>query len=107
MARSNQKKADDAAFPVRVILQGLAGGFAKRLGPGRDPHQWLDAELGAGNAAFYGWRTPYVTEGYALYTRSLADALRFLEAFPEFEIADGTVSDAYSSVFVWRGKRRP
>lgn len=106
MARTPQRKTDDQAFPVRVILQGLPGGFAKQLGPGRDPHRWLDMELGAGNAAFYGWRTPFVADGHALYTRSLADAIRFLEAFPEFKIADGTTSEAYSSVFVWRGKRR-
>lgn len=101
----HRRKTDDLAFPVRVLLQGLPGGFAKDLGPGRDPHIWLSETYGLGNAEFYGWSTVHERDGYALYTRSLADAVRFLEAFPEFKLADGTESIVYNSPHVTNGRR--
>lgn len=101
-----QKKADEVAFPVRVLLHSLEGGFSQSLGSGRDPIIWLGEVIGFGNAALYGWTSPYCRDGLALYCRSVADAALFLEAFPEFELADGTVSPAYNSPYVIAGRRR-
>jgi len=75
------------------------------LGPGRSPQIWLIENLGDGNAQFWAFRSPFVGDAFALYTRTLKDAAAFLAAFPEFEIADGTESVVYSSPSVSGGQR--
>lgn len=102
---SPQRIIDEQAFPVRVILRGLAGGFAAALGPGRDPHRWMQENIGSGEMALYGWHSVYCPDGFALFARSCCDAAKFLAAFPEFEVADGTVMDTYGSPYVTRGCR--
>ena len=42
------------------------------------------------------------THATALYFRRVADALRLVEAFPEFELADGTRMPSYTRPGVWR-----
>lgn len=102
---SPQRTTDEQAFPVRVILHGLPGGFAAALGPGRDPHRWMQENIGLGEMELYGWHSVYCPEGFALYARSCADAVRFLAAFPELKVADGTVTEIYSSPHITRGRR--
>ncbi len=94
------------AFPVRVILQGVQGGFALGLGPGRDPHRWMQENIGPGEMAMYSWHTVYCPDGFALFARTFKDAERFLAAFPEFIVADGTVLEVYNSPHISRGRRR-
>ena len=103
---SPQRITDEQAFPVRVILRGLPGGFAAALGPGRDPHRWMQEHIGPGEMALYGWHTVYCPDGFALFARSCGDAAKFLAAFPEFEIADGTVMEIYNSPHITNGRRR-
>lgn len=102
---TNQRISDEQAFPVRVILEGVKGGFALGLGPGRDPHRWMHDTIGPGEMQFYSWRTVYCPEGLVLLARSFADAELFLAAFPEFKFADGTLAEIYSSPFITRGRR--
>ena len=48
----------------------------------------------------YAWgpcHTLGVRQSTAYYFRSLADAQRFLDAFPELELADGVASGFYTS----------
>ncbi|MDO9526546.1 MAG: hypothetical protein Q7J57_13575 [Gemmobacter sp.] len=100
-----QKKTDDIAFPVRVILHGLMGGTSSALGADRDPHAWMSQKIGPGEMALYSWHTPFCPGGVALYARSLADAAAFLAVFPEYRVADGTETAIYTSPFVTQGRR--
>lgn len=101
-----QRASDEEAFPIRVVLAGVKDGFALALGPGRDPHRWIQTHIGPGEMALYSWHTVYCPNGFALFARSFKDAERFLEAFPEFKIADGTILEIYSSAHIIRGRRR-
>jgi hypothetical protein len=99
MARRStpQHKTDDLAFPVRLkfavppdglwrIDRRLRDWLARELPPGEDrrPRWAWHAALSIG------------TQATALYFRSVADAHRFVEAFPEFELADGTKAPGYT-----------
>ena len=101
-----QKKADEIAFPVRVLLHGLGGGFLRDLGADRDPHAWIRINLGLGNAELYAWHTPYCQNGFQFLCRSPLAAGQFLAAFPEFRVADGTATEFYNSPHVTAGRRR-
>lgn len=88
-----QSKTDDLAFPIRVKfcvpVYGL-GGLHTRL------HDWLAAELGGRRYAVHS------TNGiggqmFAVYFRSIDEAERFIEVFPELQLADGVISPAYYS----------
>lgn len=101
---SPQHLTDDRAFPVRVLLQN-PGGFAENLGPRRDPQSWLVEKFGNGNALLWAFRSPFVGDAFALYCRSMPEAVAFLTAFPEFQIADGTVSPVYNAPGIAAGVR--
>lgn len=103
---SPQKQTDELAFPVRVILHGPKGGFYTALGPGRDPYRWMQQHIGPGEMEMHNWNTAFCPGGFALFARSFADAQRFLAAFPEFTIADGTVTEIYNSPHIVKGRRR-
>lgn len=101
-----QKEVDLQAFPVKVFLNGLKGGFQLALPPGKDPHRWMKEHMGLGNMELYGAQSVYLGEGYVLLARTLEHVAKFLAAFPEFEIGDGTVSPMYNSPYVSQGQRR-
>ena len=101
-----QKDTDLRAFPVQVYLEGLELGFQLALPPGKDPDRWIREIVGLGNMELYGARSPYFGEGYVLLSRTLEDATKFLAAFPEFKISDGTMSPMYNSPHVSQGARR-
>lgn len=88
-----QHKTDDLAFPVRVKFavpwNGL-GAISSRL------QQWLSEELGPGRYASH-TAMAISTQAIGVYFVSLEDAQRFVAAFPEMEIADGTRSASYYS----------
>lgn len=91
---------------MKVSLQNLSGGFQLALPPGKDPRRWIIEHVGLGNMEIYGARSFYFDEGYVLVARTVEDAVKFLDAFPEFKLADGTASPRYSSPYVTQGERR-
>lgn len=95
MARrtTQQIKADDLAFPVRIKLA------IPDMGLGRDMdriHGWLGQVLGAGNYACHS--APGLgCDTIAIYFRNTEAAARFTSDFPNLPLADGTLSPAYGS----------
>ena len=83
-------KADDLAFPVRVKfavpgrgLQSVSDTLCVRVS------EWLARELGQGDYAWHAARS-LGTSASALYFRTAHDAVRFVDAFPEWQLADAT-----------------
>ncbi|MEN7536646.1 hypothetical protein [Aurantiacibacter flavus] len=95
MARrsTQQSKLDDLAFPVRIKVAIPRHG----LGPLLDRmHQWLNLELEPGE--FSSGSSPGIgASTAAFHFRALEQARQFLTAFPEAELADGTLSPAFTS----------
>ena len=96
MARrsESQFKIDDRAFPIRVkfvVPPGGMGGLSDRI------HLWLRENVGQ---LAWAWSPAHSTgcrQATAYYFRSLADAQRMVDAFPELELADGVASPVYTS----------
>lgn len=90
---SPRQKTDDLAFPVRVKLAVPPHG----LGPAYDRmHDWLRRELGPGDYACHA--APGVgCDTAAFYFRTVPAARRFVDAFPDMALADGTMSPAFQS----------
>jgi hypothetical protein len=88
-----QRTIDDTAFPIRLKVRVPSNGVGSFL---TDMHLWLTSEVGPGEFAHYsgGALGGGVT---ALYFRRPEDLVRFLEAFPMLELADGTTSRGYTS----------
>lgn len=82
-------KADDLAYPIRVkfiVPQGGLQGVWGRM------DAWLRAEL---DCDAWSWGPAHSTgckQATAYYFRALADAQRFVSAFPELQLADGVVA---------------
>lgn len=92
---SPQKKMDEAAFPVRLRIVVPPHG----LGPLLDTmHQWLRADIGTGNFASHS-SAGLGCQGMAIYFRTVADARRFTDAFPQVALADGIKAVSYSSPY--------
>ncbi len=88
-----QSRIDDRAFSIRVKIAVPLNGLGHVLD---DMFAWLQREGGPGNHA------QHATEALggnatALYVRRPKDLVRFLQAFPLLELADGTASPAYTS----------
>ncbi len=90
---SPRQKTDDLAFPVRVKIAVPAHG----LGPAYDRmHDWLRCELGPGDYACHS--APGIgCDTAAFYFRTVPAARRFVDAFPDMALADGTQSPAFQS----------
>jgi hypothetical protein len=93
MARRStpQSKTDDLAFPVRVKIA------IPPLGLGRMTNladEWLKTELGPRRWALHSQQGLGGTTA-AYYFRTAEDAQRFVEAFPDLELADGVRSTWY------------
>jgi hypothetical protein len=58
---------------------------------------WLQQSLPRGDYAQHPDSGSSFREAFAVYFRSVADAQRFVDAFPGAELADGTVSAGYTS----------
>lgn len=80
-----QKKLDEAAFPVRIRIVVPPRGLGRALDL---MHLWLRENVGSGN---YGAHSApgLGCDALAIYLRSIGEAQRFLEAFPQLELADG------------------
>jgi hypothetical protein len=85
-----QAKTDDAAFPVRVKI------VVPRFGLGRSLdaiERWLRDHVGKGNFACHS--APGIgTDTMAVHFRNVDIARSFVAAFPDLELADGTISIA-------------
>jgi hypothetical protein len=93
-----QRDIDDRAFPVRIRIEISPKGFGLRL---TDAVIWL-----GNNLPKFAWahHSPPRCPGVAFYFRAPADASRFLEAFPDFVLADQVCGPGYSAPgFVPRG----
>jgi len=89
-----QHKIDEHAFPIRVKFVVPPDGLWRI---GDRLREWLARELAPDQYAWHGGARSAGREATALYFRSIADAHRFVDAFPEFELADGTVLAGYTS----------
>ena len=92
----SQAKTDDLYFPIRVKLaiphadRNRWWGLQDRL------HAWLKA-LGPHRHAVHSGGWSVKGQAMALYFRTLEDAQACIDAFPEFELADGVGSVTYYS----------
>ncbi len=84
-----QKKIDDRAFPVRVKFRVPQRGFGQSY---TEMYDWLNTKVGFGGYAKH-------SEGHAaaFYFLDVETAQHFIAAFPQLELADGTLSRTYSS----------
>lgn len=88
-----QKQMDELAFPVRVKLAIPPNGLGTVM---RDIQIWLMVEAGPGQYAQHSI-SGLGTHATAIYFRDTAIAERFVRAFPNVELADGTLSPVYTS----------
>lgn len=104
MARRStpQRKIDDAAFPVRVKVLVPTLGFGVRL---NEMLAWLQQEFGARRFAHHAGRSS-AGDAMALYFVDLEAAERFLQAFPDLELADGTTLPFYTRSGMVPGRTR-
>ena len=74
---------------LRVPPQGFGSTLTDML-------RWLGQEVGTGDYAQHPGQT-LGGDAWAVHCRRPGDLVRFLEAFPALELADGTTSRAYRS----------
>jgi hypothetical protein len=96
MVRRSQSQftIDDRAFPIRVkfvVPAGGMGGLSYRI------HHWLKENVGHLAWAWGPAHSTGCSQATAYYFRTLADAQRLVDAFPELELADGVASPVYTS----------
>ena len=94
-----QGKIDDAAWPIRISLLVPSGGLMCLS----EMHAWLKAEIGLGEYAD-GGGFGLAQQTKLFYFRRIEDASRFLAAFPDQRLADGTETRAYTSPLFPRGR---
>ena len=91
-----QSKTDDLAFPVWVKFAVPGRGIASIHDTlGVRMREWLQRELPPGDHAWHS-ALSLGTNACAIYFRRVQDALRFVEAFPEFALADATQAGGYT-----------
>ncbi|GLS86691.1 hypothetical protein GCM10010873_16650 [Cypionkella aquatica] len=95
-----QAQIDEQAFPVRLFILVPEMGFGTLMVP---MHKWLVANVGQTNHALHGSGKATQRDAVALYLRNPIDAVKFLQAFPILELADGTVKPGYYSPAAPRG----
>lgn len=88
-----QSITDELAFPLRVVFRVRPFGLGKLYD---QMHAWLADELGRGHYASHG-ATAMGGDVAAVYFRTTEDTQRFVASFPDLELADSTVSPAYSA----------
>src|SRR5690606_2239040 len=97
MARHTAQKfkVDDLAFPIRLKIVVPDGGLRCCL----DMVEWLNKQLGPARWASGPAQSSGCRQATAYYFRSLADAQRCLDAFPQLQLADGVDQLGYSAVY--------
>jgi hypothetical protein len=97
MARRStpQRTIDERCFPIRVrfVIPATGMGYPEvtRM------EAWLQANLPSGDFAKHPDSGTSFREAFAVHFRRLSDAHRFVEAFPDAELADGTALAGYTS----------
>jgi hypothetical protein len=98
-----QRAIDERCFPIRVRFampsHGMGYPDAAKMAV------WLQQSLSRGDYAQHPDSGSSFREAFAVYFRSVADAQRFVDAFPGAELADGTVSAGYTSPVLPSGRR--
>lgn len=99
MVRRNppQSKTDDHAFPIRVKFKHPAEHGIQWYGLRARLLAWIASELGPLRCVEHSAGWSQRRQATALYFRTLEDALRWKEAFPELELADGVACSTYRS----------
>lgn len=87
-----QRKIDDTAFPVRVKFKVPPLGFGGKLD---EIGYWLNNNLEREEFAMHSCSAT-CADALAIYFRDTVTADRFVRAFPDVELADGTRSIAYT-----------
>lgn len=83
------KKIDQVVFPI--VVRFRSHHFGPHYRPWTEPESWLLEHVGAGNFAHHeqpGWTGRVM----AFYFRTAEAARRFVEAFPDRDLADDTES---------------
>lgn len=89
-----QKKIDDNAFPVRVKVYVPENGFGRLMD---DIFVWLKTQLEAYRYAHHSSGAGGGRDQTAFYFATTSDADAFMRAFPEIELADGTLEITYTA----------
>jgi hypothetical protein len=97
-----QKVIDERSFPVRLKIWVPENGFGQDLSK---MILWLQDNLPRGDFADHQGGLTGLRETLAFYFRNVTDAQRFLDAFPQAEIADGTTFASYRSPALPFGRR--
>ncbi len=94
---------DERAFPVRLLICVPRDGFSVQMTP---MHDWLNRQVGRTNHAIHGAgvHARVGRDAIAVYFRHPSPAAAFLAAFPEFDLADGTVMPGYTSPYLPVGR---
>ena len=101
-----QRQIDDRSFPVRMLIYVPPNGYGRLIGSAPDTiNNWLDREIGRGEYAWHSGGSSGVRDVTALYFRDPRAAVRFLDAFPQLELADGTMERGYTSPFLPFGRK--
>ena len=86
-----RKRTDDLAFPVHVRFAVPRYGLGQRMNA---LHDWLTDRVGPGGYAVHG-STALAQDAMAVYLRTAEEAQAMVAAFPDLQLADGTMSTAY------------
>lgn len=89
-----QQKIDDLAFTVRIRLKILERGFGIRY---NEMLAWLRDAIPAGDHAVRAGARQQDRDTASFHFRTLHDAERFMQQFPETELAHGTMLSGYAS----------
>lgn len=88
-----RKLIDDTAFPVRVKIRVPPNGLGMLLD---ECLRWLNVNVGHQRYS-HASTTSLGGNATAFYFVEVNDALRFVDAFPMLELADGTQAPSYRS----------
>lgn len=89
-----QKRIDDNAFPVRVKIYVPENGFGRLMD---DIFVWLKGQLEAYRYAHHSSGAGGGRDQTAFYFATTSDADAFMQAFPELELADGTLEITHTA----------
>lgn len=99
-----QSKIDDRSFPVRLLIYVPEDGFGNQI---NQIHDWLRDMIGNEDHALHsGGRGRGIRDIISIYFRNPHDAVSLLYAFPDLELADGTILPGYTSPYVSSGRRK-
>ena len=91
---TSQRRADDAAFPIRIRFLIPVGGLGGRL---NDLISWLQAKAGRGNFAYGSAGALANRDVFAVHLRDTALLVQLCSEFGDLALADGVNSPGYSS----------